>query len=147
MTELSQHRNAPVRGLTPRRTLIAVMTVAVVTIAAGCFGNGAERAPKPHPHATHVVVAYRADGSLVHRHLGCTPPAGDYPDPAAGCAALRDLQRAALAPPPRAACGCIVQVHRPGSVVGELDGRPVWLPLGADDPRAARDVETLPASP
>jgi hypothetical protein len=121
------------------------MTVAVVTIAAGCFGNGAAPAPKRHPHATHVVVSYRADGSLVHRHLGCTPPAGDYPDPAAACAALRDLQRSALAPP-RAACGCIFP-NRPGSVVGELGGRPVWLPLGADDPRAARDVETLTASP
>jgi hypothetical protein len=127
--------------------LIAMGAAAVAAVAPGCFGSSARPAAHAVRRPTRVTITYHENGTgtLVRRRLGCTPPAGDYQDPAAACAALRDLDRALLAPQPTTACGCIVQVHRPGSIVGELDGRPVWLPLGAPSPRAGRDVQVLTA--
>lgn len=131
------------------RILIAIGTAAVAAVASGCFGSSAGPAAHAAPRPTRVTITYHENGTgtLVRRKLRCTPPAREYQDPAAACAALRDLDRALLAPQPTTACGCIVQVHRPGSIVGELEGRPVWLPLGAESPRASRDVQVLTSGP
>ena len=80
----------------------------------------------------------------VHRQLACDLPAGDYPDPAAACAALRDLDHALrrLLPARATGCGCFVPVGPIGTVVGRLDGRSVDLTV-TWVPRAGRDISVL----
>lgn len=89
-------------------------------------------------------MTYGANGVRVHRQLACDPPAGDYPDPAAACAVLRDLDHALRRPLPARAtgCGCFVPVGPIGTVVGRLDGRAVDLTV-TWVPRAGRDISVL----
>ena len=126
------------------RTQAAAAVAGLAAIASGCLGSGSP-APTRSTPATRVTVSYPADGVRVHRQLACTPPAGDYPDPAAACAALRDFDRALRRPlPARAtACGCIVPVGPIGAVVGRLDGQAVYLPLAWWVPHAGRDIYVL----
>ncbi|HEX5248770.1 MAG TPA: SSI family serine proteinase inhibitor [Gaiellales bacterium] len=130
----------------PTRIPAAVALAGLAALASGCLGSSAPAPAGPTP-TTRVTVSYRADGVRVHRQLACDPPAGDYPDPAAACAALRDFDRALRGPLPArsAACGCIVPVGPIGAVVGKLDGQAVYLPLAFWVPRAGRDISVLTA--
>ena len=116
----------------------------VAALASGCFGSAASAPQKPRP-ITRVTISYRVDGVRMRRHLACDPPAGDYPDPAAACAALRDFNRALRRPLSTRAtgCGCIVPVQPVGAVIGRLDGQVVYLPLAYWVPRGGRDIHVL----
>ena len=118
---------------------------ATAALLAGCAGGGNGPAAHHRRPTTRVTVTYRADGVRVRRRLACDPPSGDYPDPAAACAALRDFNRALRKPLPKraTACGCIVPVGPFGSVVGRLDGQAVYLPLDVWVPRARPDIYVL----
>ena len=126
------------------RILAATAVAGIAALASGCFGSAAPAPQKPRP-TTRVTVSYRVDGVRLHRRLACDPPAGDYPDPAAACAALRDFDRALRRPLPTRAteCGCIVPVRPVGAVIGSLDGRAVYLPLAYWVPGACRDIGVL----
>ena len=128
------------------RILAATAVAGIAALASGCFGSAAPAPQKLRP-TTRVTVSYRVDGVRLHRRLACDPPAGDYPDPAAACAALRDFDRALRRPLPTrpTACGCIVPVGPIGAVVGRLDGQAVHLPLAFRVPRAGRDIYVLTA--
>ena len=63
------------------------------------------------------------------RTLTCDPDRGGYRRPAAACRALRDLVRLE-AHPTGVACGCVVEIAPPSSIVGRLGGKPVSLALG-----------------
>lgn len=128
------------------RMLTGTALVGLAALASGCLGSAAP-APSRPPPTTRVTVSYRADGVRVHRRLACGPPAGDYADPTAACAALRDYDRALRRPLPArpTGCGCIVPVRPIGAVVGRLDGQAVYLPLAFWVPRAGREIYVLTA--
>ena len=133
--------------MTPRARIRAAFALAgLAALASGCFGSTAPAPTRPTP-TTRVTVWYRADGVRVHRRLACDPPGGDYANPAAACAALRDFDRALRRPLPTrpTACGCIVPVGPIGAVVGRLGGQAVHLPLAFWVPRAGRDIYVLNA--
>jgi len=140
--------------------LIAIGAAAVAAAATGCLGGSGTAGPA-RPHTRVVIHApigpaarrpaeitapcpalARCRARTVHgveprrwvlvatRRLTCDPDRGDYPHPAAACRALRDLARLE-AHPTGVACGCIVEVEPPSSIVGRLDGTPIELSLGA----------------
>jgi len=140
--------------------LIAIGAAAVAAVETGCLG-GSGTAGSARPHTRVVIhapvgpparrpaaitarcpalarcraqrvpdVQPRQWVLVATRTLTCDPDAGDYPHPAAACRALRDLARAE-AHPTGVACGCIVEVEPPSSIVGRLDGTPIELSLGA----------------
>jgi hypothetical protein len=65
---------------------------------------------------------------MATRTLSCDPDSGGYAQPAAACRALRDLVRLE-GHPTKAACGCIAPVTPRSSIVGRVDGRPVWFTI------------------
>jgi hypothetical protein len=64
---------------------------------------------------------------LATRRLSCSPAAGDYADPAAACAAMRDYK--SLLRNRTGMCFCAVKFGLDASASGELDGRHVDLAL------------------
>ena len=60
-------------------------------------------------------------------HLTCSPAAGTYPDPAAACRALLDLQRRMAARHPICMCPMIVTGLPQPHVQGVVDGKPLTL--------------------
>jgi hypothetical protein len=74
-----------------------------------------QRAPGVHPEERSLMAT---------RTLTCGPDRGGYVRPAAACRALRDLVRLE-AHPTKVACGCIVPVTPPSSIVGRVDGKEV----------------------
>jgi len=74
-----------------------------------------QRAPGVHPEEWSLMAT---------RTLTCGPDRGGYVRPAAACRALRDLVRLE-AHPTKVACGCIVPVTPPSSIVGRVDGKEV----------------------
>jgi hypothetical protein len=109
--------------------------VACLICCGGCLGHAsgstsAEGSARTTLQIQIFSVGNRRDTSLLTYSLGCSPPAGTKPDPAAACAALRDYV-AHIDELPAYTCGCLAPRigDRYAVITGSLDGKRVRLTL------------------
>jgi Subtilisin inhibitor-like len=135
------------------RRIAAAALIALATT--GCIGSSAVSSGRPSSDSdlaipwpkTDLTVTYytqrcppgaRCSGHVeslgnlvfvrVARSLHCDPPSGDYADPSAACAALRQIVDK-LAKKPGAVCSCTIPLHPGNSAVGIYEGKRRTIPL------------------
>jgi hypothetical protein len=117
------------------KPLLATLAAAIVLVTPGCGAGASAASPPAHPTVLRIAVVpgFINNRHVRRYHLTCTAPAGNVPDPAAACRALRASPRLLAPMTCRPAADLGVEAVR-----GRFAGRRVSLHLSGTAPCAAR---------